>query len=230
MSQLLEKLAGGEKDVQKIFQNAGRKGVDVIKLIWSKRGMANASCVGFFVPVLARQDNQQRNFDRVTNVDQMVEMEYGEVIFYPDNEGIRFGYILDTEKNRNVLVNTLTTGWFTIQNERIRNEIIDVAQEKGLGTEYKKVTHEYVKKTQEVTDLEKQNEKLEKELELSHKKSALLEQKQKKSAEDLALAKLDAKDNSKPVVTDRDVIVENKDAQDVIELAKKNAKGNKPKK
>lgn len=224
MSQMLERLVTGENDVERIYQNAGRKGVDVIKLLWGKRGASITSMVGFFVPVLARQEKQQRNFDRVTSVSQSVDMEFGEVRFYPDGDDYRYGYILDTPENRKKLMSSLTKGWFTIQNERVRNEIMDMAEAKGFGTSFKKNTHEYVKKTQEVTDLEATNEKIQKELAASRKKNALLEKKQKKNDEELALAKLDARENSKSVVTDKDVVDDNDTVQDVIKLAKENTK------
>lgn len=218
--QILEKIITGENDVERIYQMASRKGVDVIKLLWSRRGESVARVTGFYVPVLNEKDKQNsmiQKHARVESVSVAVGMEFGELNFYPDSDGFRWGYVLDTKENREVLMYGLKKPWYTIQNENVREKIISMAEAEGLPTEYSKVTHEYVKKTQEQSDLEKENEELKKLLTAQKKKSTILEKKMQKNEEELAMVKLDSKAKNKPLKDSRNI---EDDPEAIIDEAK----------
>ena len=60
----------------------------------------------------------------------------GIVKFYPDQKNVRWGYVLNTKKNKEILAAELKNRTFIIQDANILRELQDIAREKNWPTEY----------------------------------------------------------------------------------------------
>jgi len=103
----------------------------------------------------------------------------GELVFYPDRRGRRWGYLADTEYNRKFLALSLCERekWFVIVDKDIRNEIFKLAEKLGIDTTPHRadpLQHMLEKKNPELAkhnELERELEELKKQLEEEKKKN-----------------------------------------------------------
>jgi len=139
---LTESLVTGDKEVSLIYEAANIMGVDVIKLVWKSKGNSVRKIVGFDVPTRYSVSG----YNPMAETDD-VPLIFDAVKFFPDKNGFRWGYVLDTEKNRKVIMGLLSTGFFHIQDKSIRDEIVSVAEKKGIRTTPAPIKEISVRKT-----------------------------------------------------------------------------------
>jgi AraC-like DNA-binding protein len=130
----LKKLdGGGDTDVQKMMENASMLGIELIELLWIPRNKlphySVIDLIGYFIPLI----------DKNTNIfdEDKINREWidGTVKFYPDKNGRCWGYVYDVPENRNLLASSLVNGWFKIVDQKIREQIIELAKNNNLKTE-----------------------------------------------------------------------------------------------
>lgn len=189
---LLEKLQGYEKQATSIYRLAAKKGLDVIKLLWARKGYSISSIQGFEIGIESGGSIQSQ-FGRVEEVGGSVSMRFGEISFYPDVDGFKWGYIIDTPTNRKKLATSLCKGWFTIQNQNIKKDVESIAIKLGLPTTYNAPRSQFVKKTDSEVKLEAENQDQSKTILALQKELALSRERELKREEEMALLKLASK-------------------------------------
>jgi uncharacterized protein YwqG len=122
----------GENEIDNIFDNAASSGTDLIEVCWNKLRPSIAKVTGFEVPSV----KYAADSDFSVNIETNVKWVEGVVKFYPDANNRCWGYIYDTETNREKIENCLATGWFFVVDKNIREEIISKADGKGKVTEH----------------------------------------------------------------------------------------------
>lgn len=169
------KLAGGgDKDHESMINTANTIGIDLIELLWLPRnrlpfyGIANVS--GYKKPIVDRgivsfDDNDTSSTDWIDCT----------ISFYPDENGFCYGLVYDCEYNRDLLAASYSTNWFKIVDKRIRDEVIDLARERGYSTEITRPSDIKLKKSKEEMDAINRAKKLEDQLEEARMKMSILE-------------------------------------------------------
>lgn len=112
----------------------------------------------------------------------------GSVHFYPDNRAQRWGYVLDTPKNRRWLAAVLASEQYNVTDNKIKGEIIDLAIKEGFNSKKRDVDNvdkhlfTYMKSDTrqaeidiltKLAELEQENEKLKAALESTEVKKPL---------------------------------------------------------
>lgn len=127
---------GGNEEVPIIESTAAMAGFDVVELMWIKGGVKRGGSVaklhGFEAPAISKS----RNLTFDDSADNLVKsrMRSTTVRFYPDGDNFNFGYVVDTPNNRKRMARNLKTGWYRIQNAKLREEIKKLARELGEPT------------------------------------------------------------------------------------------------
>lgn len=105
---------------------------------------------------------------RVATAQGVKIIKDGVLTFYPDTRLRRWGYLLDTPKNRRWLASQLVSPLVEVVDSRIRNEIIELAEAEGFATERvqadvslqnylnKNVPDEVLEKNAEIEELKRQ--------------------------------------------------------------------------
>ena len=143
---LTESLTTGEREVAKIYEAANHAGLDVVKLVWSKKGKSIPQVMGFDVPTATSTTNVNP-LDIHSSDEGMVNLQFGQVRFYPDANDFRWGYVIATERNLECMMNHIPRGWYVVHTKSYREKIIKMAEAAGLPTSYVRPKSEHVKKT-----------------------------------------------------------------------------------
>lgn len=171
---------GGDAEFDKITSNANILGVDTIELVWVPHNRlphyGTIQVSGYQVPII---NNSSIAFDEDVQSGTWID---GAVKFFPDDRGVCYALVYDTDVNRDLLASSITNGWYRIVDRRIRDEIFKLAEEKGYSTTVAEVTEIQIKKSIR----EKNNENHIKELE---KKLAEMAEKTKAYEKELEISK-----------------------------------------
>lgn len=136
---------GGDIALKTMLKNSAMLGIDVIELLWTPRNrlphMAVIDVVGYKFPRMTANTNI---FDEDTPDSEWID---GTLKFYPDDSGYCWGYVYDTEENRELLATSLANRWFKIVDKRVREEIVSLAESKGYPTKPAPLAQLVVKKS-----------------------------------------------------------------------------------
>lgn len=142
MNLVVRKLdGGGDTEVQRMIESATALGIDLIELVWNKKRADLAQIVGFKEPVFSSMSP----LDTEIQADKWIDTT---LKFYPDQNQFCWGYVFDIPENRELLQTSLSNGWFKIVDKRIRDEIVQEAQAKGLKTDITPKREVNVRKTE----------------------------------------------------------------------------------
>jgi len=122
------KLVRGTKEVEAIFEASDFLGLDIIRVIGFKAGAHTTGVSGFDIP---------RNILNASGLGNTHTLTRGIVYLYPDGNMQKHGFVLATERNKEVLANHLSSNILSILNQKDKAEIVKVAQELGKPTERK---------------------------------------------------------------------------------------------
>lgn len=130
---LARELISGEIEVKKLIDLASQAGYDVIELVWSKTRGSNTKVTGFQIPVIEETlvSIENREVDLSTDVKLII----GTVKFNVDKTSRCWAYIIDTPYNRKKIAQSIKTGWYKVVNNKIREEIREIALKEGYPTE-----------------------------------------------------------------------------------------------
>jgi len=138
-------LGGGDTAVKEMINNASMLGLDVIELLWIPRNRLPypnvLDVIGYKFPLISGGTNL---YDDVLPSSEWID---GTLKFYPDDSGRCWGYVYDTDENRDLIASSIVNGWFKIVDKKIREEIFKLAVEKGYHTEPYPETKILVKKS-----------------------------------------------------------------------------------
>ena len=175
---MYRKLRDGDVIIEKLFEDLSSLGVDAIELRYNnKTGMPTYDVVeinGFKFPRLG-------NINLQTGTPEGMWVD-GTLRFFPDKNGVCWGYLPDIPENRDLIKTSLSTNWFFIVDKRLREELIKEAQDEGIDVTVPDRVEVGVKKTKKEREAERHAATLAKRLEEA-------EMKQKELREELAIAK-----------------------------------------
>jgi hypothetical protein len=162
MNSIVKKLAaGGDTAVEKMLEVASLLGINIIELLWIKEGnqprMDVSVVVGFQVPIVNNINPQ----DDVVSPNGWVD---GILTFYPDAQGRCWGYVYDTEGNRELIASSLSSGWFKVVDKNTREEINKYAESKGYKITITPKTEVNIKRTFREISADKHAKELENKL------------------------------------------------------------------
>ena len=130
-----ESLGSAKKEVEEIFQASDKLGLDIIRVVHKKSGAHVSGTGGFDVPRAVVGHN---------GLGATATLVRGIVYFYPDASRTKHGFVLDTDRNRRILANSLSGNIMTILNKKDKEMIIEVAKKLGKPTERVAYTPSYV--------------------------------------------------------------------------------------
>lgn len=149
-----ERLAVGKQEVDDIYEYAELLGMDIIKLKDKMGGRSQSAVGGFDVPVVGYEGQRVR-----------VIVEKGTIMFYPDNNGDKWGFCLDTPHNRMMIASHYAGPVLTVADQKMIKEIEDLCIKNGMSVaEYSakadrtRVDDNTAAKTQQASELAKQIE------------------------------------------------------------------------
>lgn len=166
----------GSDDIDSIFDDAASCGVDLIEICWSKARPSVAKMYGYEIPKLRTTSTD----DFTINDSVDVKWIEGVTKCYPDANNRCWGYIYDTEANREKMENSFATGWYFIVDKKIRDEIYQRAKEGGKPTEHKESIVN-VKKTPSERNAEKRASALEEQIRKQEEKMRYLQEQLEKA-------------------------------------------------
>jgi hypothetical protein len=146
---ITESLTTGISEVEKIYEAASHADLDVIKLLWLKKGHSVPHLIGFDVPTSMSFGGIDPMMMDDEN-DAPINLEFGKLNFFPDKSGRepnRWAYVIATERNLKLMMGHFPMGWYRIQTKSYRLKVIAMAEENGLPTKYTAPRSEHVKKT-----------------------------------------------------------------------------------
>lgn len=155
------------------FKKADLLGLDTIELRWNNKGkqfFGTRKVNGFFEPKNVAPSNG--------NTGEEFSADAWKVCtawFFPDDYGVCKSYIIDCEKNRELLETSFRTGWYTITDKRVRDEIKQSAIMKGKKTEVTPHQGMQIRKSAREIQADKHSKNLERRLEEMKEKQAMLE-------------------------------------------------------
>jgi len=172
---LTRKLASGDKEISRFVDLASQGGYGIIELVWAKVRNSTAKVSGFEIPV--DNTNRERKDPNSREVDLSIDVQKisGMTRFFPDNSGRCWGYIIDTDANREKLAATLKTGWFKIVDNKIKEEIVKMAAEKEYPTEPLPKQRYGIKVSKQEQFLKEELEEARRQLDILTKKKSDLE-------------------------------------------------------
>jgi hypothetical protein len=127
---IVEKLITGIKETERLYDFANLSGKDVIKLVLTQQRLPIFEITNFEIPLGTGVIDANSVVDGVS-----VNFEKGSLFFYPDQSSILWGYLIDTEFNRNQLAGCLNKNWFRIIDSKLRAEIAELALTLGYDIE-----------------------------------------------------------------------------------------------
>lgn len=229
------KLDGGEKKVPKFFEQSASTGVDLIELLMIPRNkgpyFSPFEIQGYEYPIDRIGGDM---FDENGTVCDWVD---GTLVFYPDEKGMCYGYVFDTEKNRDLIATSLSTGWYRIVDQSKRDEILKYAESKGYDIKPRAIKQVSIRKTKRERDYEDRQVSLEKQLFDTQEKLRKLEL-QKKEADRLKEKEVEKrvnrhieelKDPNADDFTEEDVLTPNVESTEEESVKKDPVKYDKPK-
>jgi hypothetical protein len=148
------KLVTGEAEVRRFIDRCTQSGIDVFELCWTFFRKDTPCIVGLDEPIITKGGST--NF--VATMDYTVNYNQDGILrFYPDEEDTCWGYLADTNRNREWLAGTLKNGWFKIVDGHARDEIKKLAIELNEPTEVipTDALKGYLKKDPKEIELEK---------------------------------------------------------------------------
>jgi len=186
---ILEKLSGnGPVDVEKLYEMAQMADFDIIKLGWKQLGFAIAELYGFEVPNLVQGANR---FNVLSDeVSDSVEFSIGTVVFYPDLNGVRWGYVTSTPENIRLIAENMASGLFVVRSREYKETIEKKCSELGLRSKAYETKHESIVVSETEKKAELKAKRAEDELIEARKRLAEFEQKTSELEEEVARAKL----------------------------------------
>jgi len=122
----------GEASIERIYDTASMLGLDVIELCWSDHTSAIQDVCGGKVPVIDSIGVGSVSEELENSSARWIE---GKTMFYPDRANRAWGYVYDIPENRLMLAECLGVSWWIIVDKRVRDEVIELAKERGLATE-----------------------------------------------------------------------------------------------
>ena len=192
-----KKLTAGSAEVEDIYEIAEMLGLDVIKINGKKSSASVGSVSGFEVGDIG--------YNHLGRVDGAVT-KVGHVYLYPDVNSIRWGFVLDTPKNRRVLASHIAAPVIDIVDKRIKDELIKYCDDNGINVKPEAPTNPYVKKSIPEQRLENQNEKLEADVRML--KRQLEDAIRQKEENDIALLRKEQYRDSQSEVTVKEIHVD----------------------
>lgn len=167
-----DRLRTGAKEVDAIYEMADMLGYDVIKLVGKKIGHSMSAVFGFDVPTMG--------FD-YQNRQSLATVDRGYVYFFPDNNGTKWGFCIDTPHNREVVASHFASPEFKPSDKKFEDIIKELCLEKGYPLVQVSEANPYIDKSETAKRAEAQKAELEQEL-------AILEAKKRRLLEDLESA------------------------------------------
>lgn len=125
------KILTGEKEQEVFFNLALQGGFNVVELLWSKFRSSSVKTMGFEVPVEVRTNSMSSDVDSMSKI--VTAGSWTE--FRPDGENRCWAYVIDTPHNRKVMAASLRTGWYKINDQKVREEVKELALRSGLPTD-----------------------------------------------------------------------------------------------
>lgn len=129
-NKLPRNLIHDEGKIEQLFDDCSFAGINLVELCWSEISPDPICYYGFEVPKF----NTKNTGDFSSDIDMNIKFVDEPIMFNPDGRERCWAYVADTKKNREVLVNSLGTGWYRIVDQDFRNEIIDMANRQGKDT------------------------------------------------------------------------------------------------
>jgi hypothetical protein len=126
----VRKLGANKEAVEALFDASASVGVDLIELLWNFLRPSVREVMGYEVPIITQGGIGDFSAEISTNCD-WVE---GTTQFFPDVNNRCWGYVFNTEKNRKLLMDSLGNNWFSIADQKVKKEIVDLAEANGLPT------------------------------------------------------------------------------------------------
>jgi len=206
------KLVRGTKEVEAIFEASDFLGLDIIRVIGIKSGAHTTGVSGFDIPRVVINPGGIGNTHLLTR---------GIVYLYPDGSMQKHGFVLDTERNREVLVNHLSSSVLTILNQKDKAEIVKLAKELGKTTERKGSVPAHVAETNAMKVNKDTVDKKNAQLDKANEALAEAEAKTKALMEELENAKRTIAIRETSVVANEEAV---KEAEDRLEMTTANAK------
>jgi hypothetical protein len=178
MPVVIKKLSGGgDKDVERMMENASVLGLDLIELLWIKDGSNPrhdvVTVVGYEFP----------NIGKINPLEDSVKAESwvdGILKFYPDAQGRCWGYVYDTLVNREKIITSLSSGWYRVVDKSTKEALVKEAEDKKIQTEIIPKTEENVHKTQREINAERYAKDLEAKVDALKEKLEMFQKEQEK--------------------------------------------------
>ncbi len=169
------KLAAGRNEVEEIYEIADQLGVEIIKVNSKKVSMSLGSIMGFEVGKLGFAPAGGR---------PGVTVVKGYTYLYPDKNGTRWGFVIDTEHNRRLLASHLAAPVLDIADGRVKKELIQYCDENNINIKPQAATNPYAKKSIQEENLENKNAILESDMRIMERKlDAMREESEKQQRE-----------------------------------------------
>jgi len=172
-----KKFMTGENEVEAIFENASLLGVELIEVYWNRLSPSVHKVIGYKVPIVSHQNPNY--FEAQVNINS--EWVDGTLKFFPDKNLRCWGYIYDTEENRHLVRTSLSTGWYTVADKKVRKELEDEAREAGFEVDVAEKPLMNVKKTVRERNAEQHANEIEKKYKEMIVKTKLLEEELKRA-------------------------------------------------
>jgi hypothetical protein len=146
---------GGEQEVKDIHELADLLGVGIIRINSKKSGAAQSGVTGFEVGKFG--------YDPRGSVNGAIT-DKGYVYMFPDKNKTKWGFVLDTPHNREVLASHLAAPVLDVSDKKVKAEIIEWCIENGINTVPEAGANPYIKKSIPEKRLETRNKQLESDL------------------------------------------------------------------
>ena len=187
------RLTSGATEVKQVYEMADILGLEVIRVTGKQYSHSIGKTGGFEIGKVG-YDARGRQASAV--------MDRGNVYLYPDKNGLRWGFILDTEQNRLALIAHLSQPILDVADKKIKKELIEYCDENGINTKPTAQANPYIKKSLGELRTEKRADKLESDLRKAQLALKRLEEEKEENEKALLLKQQYAADNSDTTVTE----------------------------
>jgi hypothetical protein len=120
-----------DSKVKRFINACNNANLEIIELLWNQFSEYPNSVWGFDIPKFVKNESA----DVLSSVLNNHTMFNGKTYFNPDNDGRCWAYIVDTENNRAILINSFVDGWFSIVDNKLREELILEAKRQAKPVE-----------------------------------------------------------------------------------------------
>jgi hypothetical protein len=163
----------GDVEVPKMIDVSVATGVDLIELIWLPRdGQPRATSPevqGYQFPITTGEEDFFNDVVSVSWTEKTLK-------FYPDNNGRCWGYVFDTEFNRNKLIHSFSNNWYRIVDKNIKEKLMTEAEKVGISTKPAEKVQFIIKKSKREKEAEDKVKATERKLEELEKRKLELEE------------------------------------------------------